>query len=37
MKVRWPGADGRYFDVKRLLQGQRLHVVCEEALCPNIA
>jgi lipoyl synthase len=37
MKVRAPSADGRYFDVKKLLHGARLHTVCEEARCPNIA
>jgi lipoic acid synthetase len=37
MKVRAPSADGRYFDVKRLIHGASLHTVCEEARCPNIA
>ncbi len=37
MKVRAPSADGRYFDVKKLLHGAGLHTVCEEARCPNIA
>ena len=37
MKVRAPSADGRYFDVKKLIHGQGLHTVCEEARCPNIA
>ena len=37
MKVRAPSADGRYFDVKKLIQGASLHTVCEEARCPNIA
>jgi lipoic acid synthetase len=37
MKVRAPTADGRYFDVKKLLHGASLHTVCEEARCPNIA
>ena len=37
MKVRAPSADGRYFDVKKLLHGASLHTVCEEARCPNIA
>jgi lipoic acid synthetase len=36
MKVRAPSADGRYFDVKRLIHGASLHTVCEEARCPNI-
>jgi lipoic acid synthetase len=37
MKVRAPSADGRYFDVRRLIHGASLHTVCEEAHCPNIA
>jgi lipoic acid synthetase len=37
MKVRAPSADGRYFDVRKLLHGAQLHTVCEEARCPNIA
>jgi lipoyl synthase len=37
MKVRAPSADGRYYDVKRLMHGAGLHTVCEEARCPNIA
>jgi lipoic acid synthetase len=37
MKVRAPSTDGRYFDVKRMIHGQSLHTVCEEARCPNIA
>jgi len=37
MKVRAPSADGRYFDVKKLIHGASLHTVCEEAHCPNIA
>ena len=37
MKVRAPSADGRYFDVKKLIQGASLNTVCEEARCPNIA
>jgi len=37
MKVRAPSADTRYFDVKKLIHGQSLHTVCEEARCPNIA
>jgi lipoic acid synthetase len=36
MKVRAPSANGSYFDVKKLLQGARLHTICEEARCPNI-
>ena len=37
MKVRAPSADSQYFDVKRLIHGQSLHTICEEARCPNIA
>ncbi len=37
MKVRAPSADGRYFEVRRLIHGQKLHTICEEARCPNIA
>ena len=37
MKVRAPSAGSRYFDVRRLVHGQRLHTICEEARCPNIA
>src|SRR3954449_1280582 len=37
MKVRAPSRDSRYYDVQKLLHGQRLHTICEEARCPNIA
>jgi lipoic acid synthetase len=37
MKVRAPSADSRYFEVRSLMRGQRLHTICEEARCPNIA
>jgi lipoyl synthase len=37
LKVRAPSADGRYFDVKKLLHGLSLNTVCEEARCPNIS
>ena len=36
MKVRAPSRDSRYFDVKKLIHGQSLHTICEEARCPNI-
>jgi lipoic acid synthetase len=36
MKVRAPSANSSYFDVKRLIHGQSLHTICEEARCPNI-
>ena len=35
LKVRMPGSP-RYIELKHLMQGQRLHTVCEEAHCPNI-
>jgi lipoyl synthase len=37
MKVRAPSADTRYFEVRDLIHGRRLHTICEEARCPNIA
>jgi lipoyl synthase len=37
MKVRAPSADTRYAEVRNLIHGQRLHTICEEARCPNIA
>jgi len=37
MKVRAPSANSRYFDVKKLIHGQSLHTICEEARCPNIS
>jgi lipoic acid synthetase len=37
MKVRAPSASGSYYDVQKLLHGQRLNTICEEARCPNIA
>src|SRR5262245_8015150 len=37
MKVRAPSADSRYSDVKKLIHGQNLLTICEEARCPNIA
>jgi lipoic acid synthetase len=37
MKVRAPRSDSRYHDVRKLIHGARLHTICEEARCPNIA
>jgi lipoic acid synthetase len=37
MKVRAPSQEGRYFEIRKLLHGERLHTICEEARCPNIA
>jgi lipoic acid synthetase len=36
IRVRAPGADSRFHEVKRILREQKLHTVCEEASCPNI-
>jgi lipoyl synthase len=36
LKVRLPGG-AEYLRVRRLVQDQRLHTVCEEARCPNLA
>jgi len=35
LKVRIPGGDG-YFQIKKLVQDQRLNTVCQDARCPNI-
>jgi lipoic acid synthetase len=37
MKVRAPSRASRYFEVRELIHGQRLHTICEEARCPNIS
>ena len=37
MKVRAPSPDSQYFNVRKLIHGQRLNTICEEARCPNIA
>jgi lipoyl synthase len=37
MKVRAPRPGSRYFQVRELIHGQRLHTICEEARCPNIS
>lgn len=36
LKVKIPGGEG-YNEIKRLVDQSRLHTVCEEARCPNIA
>lgn len=36
LKVKLPGGEG-YSEIKRLVDQHRLHTVCEEARCPNIA
>ena len=37
IRVRAPSRDSRFHEIKRILRDQRLHTVCEEASCPNIA
>jgi lipoic acid synthetase len=37
IRVRAPSPNSRFYDVKRVLREQKLHTVCEEAACPNIA
>jgi lipoic acid synthetase len=37
IRVRAPSPDSRFHDIKRILREQKLHTVCEEASCPNIA
>jgi lipoic acid synthetase len=37
IRVRAPMPDSRFHEIKRILREQRLHTVCEEASCPNIA
>jgi lipoic acid synthetase len=37
IRVRAATPDSRFYDVKRILREQKLHTVCEEASCPNIA
>ena len=37
IRIRAPMPDSRFHEIKRILRGQRLHTVCEEASCPNIA
>lgn len=36
MKVRAPSAESLYGDVRKLVHGEGLHTICEEARCPNI-
>ena len=36
IRVRAPGADSRFHEIKDILRTQQLHTVCEEASCPNI-
>jgi lipoic acid synthetase len=37
IRVRAASPNSRFYDVKRILREQKLHTVCEEASCPNIA
>jgi len=36
IRVRAPGPNSRFAEIKRILRAQNLHTVCEEASCPNI-
>jgi lipoic acid synthetase len=37
IRVKAPSANSRFSEIKQILREQRLHTVCEEASCPNIA
>ena len=37
IRVRAAGPGSRFHDIKQILREQKLHTVCEEASCPNIA
>jgi lipoic acid synthetase len=37
IRVRAASPNSRFHEIKDILRGQRLHTVCEEASCPNIA
>jgi lipoic acid synthetase len=37
IRVRAATPNSRFYDIKRILREQKLHTVCEEASCPNIA
>jgi lipoic acid synthetase len=37
IRVRAPMPESRFHEIKKILREQRLHTVCEEASCPNIA
>ena len=37
IRVRAASPNSRFYDIKRILREQKLHSVCEEASCPNIA
>jgi lipoic acid synthetase len=37
IRVRAASPNSRFYEIKDILRAQRLHTVCEEASCPNIA
>lgn len=37
IRVKAASPNSRFYDVKKILREQKLHTVCEEASCPNIA
>src|SRR5687768_3926396 len=37
IRVHAASPNSRFYDIKRILREQKLHTVCEEASCPNIA
>jgi lipoic acid synthetase len=37
IRVRSPSPNSRFYEIKDILREQKLHTVCEEASCPNIA
>ena len=36
IRVRAPGPESRFHEIKKVLREENLHTVCEEASCPNI-
>jgi len=37
IRVRAASPNSRFYEIKKILREQKLHTVCEEATCPNIA
>lgn len=37
IRVRGASPNSRFYEIKEILRAQKLHTVCEEASCPNIA
>jgi len=37
IRVRGPSPNSRFYEIKDILRSRKLHTVCEEASCPNIA